>query len=78
MVYKHPKEKFRTILHRNTRHEVVEEEIVPNEHLTRVVADKEELERAQKEGWVLKPFIASAPPDPTANIYDSKPAPKSA
>lgn len=72
VVYKWPKEPFRKVIHRNAQHEIVEEEIIPADHLTRVVADKKELESAQKEGWVIKPYIAPPLPDPNAHLYESK------
>lgn len=85
-VYKHPVEKFVTILHRNAKHELVEEEIVPAEHLTRVIACPEhanggpkacercqsELQKALEEGWVEEPYIPEAPPDPKARLYEAK------
>lgn len=73
VVYKHPKEPFMTIEHRNARHELVEEEVVPTEHLTLKVENKAELEKALKQGWVLKPFIPPPLPDKKANIYGDKP-----
>lgn len=72
VVYKHPREPFLTIEHRNAKHELVELETVPAEHLTRVVADKAELDRALDEGWVKEPYLAKAPPDPNAHVYDRK------
>lgn len=70
VVYKHPKEPFKKIEHRNAHHEIVEVETLPAEHLTRIVNDKRELEAATKEGWVRKPFIAPANPDPNAGLYE--------
>jgi|SRR5579864_6229673 len=98
-VYKHPLKPFHTIEHRNARHELVEEEIVPTEHLTEVVvcanhraaidqaaADrkaspvilgcaecKAALEKALAEGWVLEPYVPSAPPRPIESLYDEQP-----
>lgn len=71
-VYKHPLEPFTTIEHRNARHELVEEEIIPTEHLTRVVADEKELKAAVADGWELKPYVPKAPPDSKAHLYDKK------
>lgn len=71
-LYKHPREPFRTIEHRNNKHELVDEEVVPNEHLVRVVADEAEMERALTEGWVKEAYIPETPPDPTASIYEEK------
>jgi hypothetical protein len=73
VVYKHPREPFRAVEHRNTRHEVVDEEIVPNEHLAKAVADEKELRAALAEGWVKEPYIPKPVPDTTAHIYDEKP-----
>lgn len=69
VVYKHPKEPFKTIIHRNAKHEVVDEEIVPSEHLTMKVENKKELDAALKSGWELKPFVPAPPPSPDANLY---------
>lgn len=41
VVYKHPREPYKIIEHRNTRHELVDEEHVPTEHLTKVIACSE-------------------------------------
>lgn len=71
-VYKHPNEKFVTIEHRNTRHEVVEEEIVPAEHITKIVNDKAELDKALADGWVLEAYVPEAPPDRNAGLYDGR------
>ena len=71
VVYKHPAEPFKKIEHRNAHHEVVDVETVPAEHLTRVVADEKELKRAIAEGWVTKPYVPQAPPDPNAELYDA-------
>lgn len=69
VVYRHPKEPFKVIVHRNTQHEIVEEERVPSEHLSKVVNDAKELAVALKDGWVKEPYIPQAPPDPNANLY---------
>lgn len=69
IVYKHPKEPFRTIEHRNARHELVEEEIVATEHLTLTVADKEELKAALAEGWVKDPYLPQTPPSKNDSLY---------
>ena len=69
VVYKHPTQPYRVVEHRNTQHEVVQIEHIPSEHLTRVVADKKELEAALKDGWVKEPYIAKPPEDPNANLY---------
>ena len=72
VVYLHPKEPYKIIIHRNTQHEIVEEERIPSEHLTRVVNDAKELAQALKDGWVKEPYISQPPPDPNAHLYDSK------
>ena len=69
VVYKHPTEPYRVVIHRNTQHEIVEEEHIPSEHLCRMVNDAKELSAALKEGWVKEPYIAPALPDPNANLY---------
>jgi hypothetical protein len=70
VVYKHPLEPFTTIEHRNARHELVEEEVVPTEHLTMSVASEKELAAAKKDGWVLEPYVPQAPKNPKATLYD--------
>ena len=70
VLYKHPTKPFITIEHRNAKHELVEEEIVPASHVTLVVADQKAQDKAVKEGWVTKPYIPQAPPDPNAGLYD--------
>lgn len=76
VVYKHPLEPFITIEHRNAKHELVLEEIVPAEHITLRVNDKAELKKAIDDGWVMEPFIPEAPPDRNAHLYDGKPKSK--
>jgi hypothetical protein len=91
-VYKHPKEAFRKVEHRNTMHEVVDVEVVPTEHLVRIVACPEhlgrdgvahcdkckaELEKALTEGWSLKPYIPKPAPDPVAYLYEENEEKKS-
>lgn len=71
ILYKHPKEPFRKIEHRNAQHEVVDVETVPTEHLTRQVSE-EELTQALKEGWVKEPYIPKPAPDPLAHLYEDK------
>jgi hypothetical protein len=69
VVYKHPLEPFRSIEHRNNRHELVETEVVPTEHLSLVVKDKAELEKALKTGWVAEPYVPETPPSPNDSLY---------
>jgi len=72
VVYKHPREAFRKVEHRNSMREVVEVEMVANEHLTRVVANQADLDQALVAGWVTKPYIPEPAPDPLAGLYDEK------
>lgn len=72
VLYKHPKEPTRKIIHRNAKHEVVEEEIVLTEHLTMSVQNEEELAKAIKQGWVKKPYVPKAEDNPDAHLYESK------
>ena len=69
VVYKHPREPFRKIIHRNNKHEIVEEEIVPSEHMAMIVKDKDEFDKATREGWVKKPYIPKPPEDPNHALY---------
>lgn len=71
VMYKHPNEPFRTIVHRNTRHEVVEEETVPAEALTCTVRSEHEMKQKIKEGWTATPYVQQAPPDPNAHLYEA-------
>lgn len=71
VMYKHPKEAYKIVEHRNTAHEVVHTERIPSEHLTKLVNDKKELATALEDGWVKEPYIASAAPDPNANLYET-------
>ena len=71
VVYRHPREPFKVIVHRNANFEVVGEERVPSEHLTRRVDDAKELSAALKDGWVKEPYIAPPLPDPNAELYAS-------
>lgn len=70
VAYKHPVEPFKTIIHRNSKQEIVREEMVQTEHLARLVNDKKELEAAMKEGWKKEPYIPEALPDPDAHLYE--------
>lgn len=68
-VYMHPVDPFFTVEHRNARHELVDEEVVPTEHLSKTVANADELTQALAEGWREKAYIPKAPTDPKANLY---------
>lgn len=58
MVYKHPKSPTRTV------REVVAgqwtEYVVLTEHAVKVVGDQKELDRAIKDGFVVKPYVVAA------------------
>lgn len=71
VVYKHPREPFKTILHRNTKQEIVREEMVQSEHLTKVVEDEKQLKAALKEGWVKEAYVPQELPDPDAHLYET-------
>jgi hypothetical protein len=83
VVYLWPNQATRTVIHRNDRHEVVHEEEIPLEHLTKVICCEahksggpkecpdcnKALEAALDEGWVTKPFIPPAPAKTDADLY---------
>jgi hypothetical protein len=69
VIYKHPKEPFVKIEHRNNMKELVFTELVPAEHLTRIVNSKAELEKAMKDGWVKDPYVPQAAPSSTDANY---------
>jgi hypothetical protein len=83
VVYMHPNEPTRTVLHRNERHEVIHEEEVPLEHLTKVVCcdahknggpkDCPDCNKALKvalaEGWVKEPYIPKPVVDESPALY---------
>jgi hypothetical protein len=77
VVYLHPNEPIRTVVHRNSRHEVVHEEEIPLEHLTRVIGCEAHiknggpkdcpdcnrlLESVIGDGWLKEPYIPEPPP----------------
>lgn len=69
VVYKHPKEPHMKVEHRNNMHEVVRTELVPTEHITRLVQDKHELKKAQEDGWVKESYVPQAPPSSNEALY---------
>ena len=69
IVYKHPKEPFYKVEHRNAQREVVDVEFRPAEHKTLKVNDAKELAAALKEGWVKEPYIAPEAKDPNSDLY---------
>lgn len=71
VVYKWPNEAYRIEIHRNAKHEVVDEERIPAEHLAKSVADEKELKAALKDGWVKEPYVPGAPINPNEGLYDS-------
>jgi hypothetical protein len=76
-IYLHPNEPTRVIVHRNDKFEVVGEEIVPTEHLTKVINTPEELQVAMAEGWVKEPYIPKAAPNPEDKLYGKRKTAKS-
>jgi len=69
VVYLHPNEPTKVVTHRNDKFEVVGEEVVQTEHLTRVVQNATELEALLNEGWVKEPYIPKPLPDVDAGLY---------
>jgi len=82
-VYMHPNVPTRIVYHRNDRHEVVHEEEIPLEHLTRVICceahksggPKDCLEcndllaSALEQGFVREPYVPQAPSKPDDDFY---------
>ena len=77
VVYMHPNEPFQEIEHRNDKFELVGTEVIPTEHLTKVVNNDTELKAALEEGWTKEPYIPKAPPK-TPGLYGKKKAGKAA
>jgi hypothetical protein len=83
VVYLWPNEPTKTIIHRNDRHEVIHEEEIPLEHLTRTLsceahknggpkecaACNEVLEAALAEGWRRESYIPAPPANPNEGLY---------
>ena len=69
VVYLHPNEPTRKIVHRNLNHEIVEEELIPTEHLTKMVQNEAELKAALEEGWCERPYIPAVPEKPDSGLY---------
>ena len=69
-VYKHPVKPYREVLHRNVRHEVVDRELVPTEHLVHICQNDAEFKAKVKDGWRKEPYIMQAPPDPAMDDYN--------
>ncbi len=82
-IYLWPNAPTKTVIHRNDRHEVVHEEEIPLEALTKTISCEAHaaggpkecpdcnklLEAALAEGWVTKPYIPEAPAKPDADLY---------
>jgi hypothetical protein len=71
VVYKHPNDAFFLVEHRNTKHEIVEEELVATEHESKLVHSEEELEAALADGWVKEPYLPEPIPDKRAALYSN-------
>lgn len=83
ILYMHPNRPTKTVVHRNTQHEIVHEEEIPLEHLTRVISCEahknggpkdcancnKALESALGEGWTRTPYIAPEIPKPDDDLY---------
>jgi hypothetical protein len=72
VIYMHPNEPFQEIEHRNDRFEVVSTDLVPTEHLAKVVNNDAELKAALQEGWVKEPYVPKPAPPKTAGLYGPK------
>jgi hypothetical protein len=77
VVYMHPNEPYQEIEHRNDKFELVGTEVIPTEHLTKVVKNDTELDAALADGWVKEQYIPKAPPK-TPGLYGPKKKPKAA
>jgi hypothetical protein len=83
VVYKHPIRPTKSVVHRNHNHEIVDEELIPTEHLSKVIncdahkngglkdcADCNKiLDAALSQGWVMTPYIPEAPETPDVDLY---------
>ena len=56
-VYRHPKEPFRTIIHRNAMREIVDREVVLTEAEVHVCQNEHEFKAKLKQGWVPEPYL---------------------
>jgi len=75
-LYKHPNEPFRTIIHRNAQHEIVEQEIVQTEHISKIVNSEEEMKAVLADGWVKEAYIPKDLPKVEDGLYTPKAAKK--
>lgn len=71
VLYMHPNEPLQEVEHRNDKFELVGTEVLPTEHLTKVVNDEAELNAAVDEGWLKDPYIPKAAPK-TPGLYGPK------
>lgn len=83
VLYLHPTQPTKTVLHRNDRHEVVHEEEIPLEHLAKTICCEAHknggpkdcagcnqlLEAALEDGWVKEPYIPKPAVDESAALY---------
>jgi hypothetical protein len=69
VVYLHPNRPFRELEHRDTNHRLVDTELVPTEHVTKIVNTEAELKAALADGWQTKAYIPSAPEKTDADLY---------
>lgn len=77
IVYKHPKEPFRKVEHRNQMREIVQVEMVANEHLTRKVACLDHLDKlpSVNDNFTVTPCknCAAALKQATSDGWELKP-----
>ncbi len=71
-VYMHPNEPYQEVEHRNDRFEVVSTDLVPTEHLTKIVQNENELKKALADGWIEEPYIRQAAPKKQDTLYTPK------
>lgn len=71
VIYLHPNEPFQEIQHRNDKYELVGTEVLPTEHLTKLVNNKAELSAALDEGWLKEPYIPKTAPK-SPGLYGPK------
>lgn len=69
VIYLHPVEPYRELVHRNVNHEIVHRELVATEHRTHVVQNEDELKKMLKQGWQKTPYIPVAAPDSDDHLY---------
>lgn len=72
VIYMHPNEPLQEIEHRNDKFELVGTEIVPTEHLTKVVENEAEFKVAMEEGWIKEPYVPKAAPPKAPGLYGPK------